>query len=48
MRIDAPPGEHDVRLVFELPLENIAGRILSTVSGLLALLLLILAVRGRR
>jgi hypothetical protein len=48
MRIDAPPGEHDVRLVFELPLENIAGRILSTLSGLLALSLSILAVRGRR
>ncbi len=27
MLIEAPPGEHDIRVVFELPLENFLGRI---------------------
>lgn len=40
IRIDAPPGDHDIRLVFELPAENIAGRMLSLIAfGVVALLL---------
>ncbi|MBV6434700.1 MAG: hypothetical protein IANPNBLG_04975 [Bryobacteraceae bacterium] len=26
MRIDAPPGEHEIELIFQLPLENVLGR----------------------
>ncbi len=37
MLIDAPPGDHDIRLVFETPFENRAGRILAGASGLFAL-----------
>jgi hypothetical protein len=44
MRIDAPPGEHDVRLVFELPLENLLGRILSGATATLAAGLLVLGI----
>jgi len=44
MRIDAVPGEHDVRLVFELPLENFVGRIASVMSAILALALIVLGV----
>ncbi len=47
MRIDVPPGEHDVRVVFELPLENLVGRVVSAVSGLVVIALLALGV-GRR
>jgi len=32
MRIDAPPGEQDIRLVFERPLENTVGGVLSVAS----------------
>jgi hypothetical protein len=39
MLIEAPPGEHDIRVVFELPLENVVGRTLTGVS-LLAVVLL--------
>ncbi len=35
MRIDAPPGEHDIRLEFETPLENQIGRLL-TAAALIA------------
>ncbi len=42
MLIDAPPGEHDIRMVFELPLENFLGRIL---TGLSIAALALLAVR---
>ncbi|MBI3281785.1 MAG: hypothetical protein HYZ57_18325 [Acidobacteria bacterium] len=37
MRIDAPPGEHDITLVHDLPLENVLGRVLTLLS--LALLI---------
>ncbi len=40
MLIDAPPGEQDLRLVFELPLENLVGRILTALSAAAVLLLL--------
>ncbi len=33
MLIEAPPGAQDIRLVFELPLENRVGRIVSGVSA---------------
>jgi hypothetical protein len=46
MLIDAPPGEHDLRLVFETPLENRIGYILSMVSGLLVLVLIAKGVRA--
>jgi hypothetical protein len=46
MLIDAPPGEHDLRLVFETPLENRIGCILSLVSGLLVLVLMVKGVRA--
>ncbi|MCZ2146220.1 MAG: YfhO family protein [Bryobacterales bacterium] len=29
LRIDAPPGEHDIELVFQLPPENVFGRIVT-------------------
>jgi hypothetical protein len=45
MLIDAPPGEHDIRVVFELPLENAAGRVL-TAASLLAVGALV--IRRRR
>ncbi len=32
LRIDAPPGEHDIALVFELPFENLMGRIVTGAS----------------
>jgi hypothetical protein len=39
MLVDAPPGEQDVRLVFELPWEAIAGRVISALAALLAIVL---------
>ena len=37
--IDAPPGEHDIRLVFEMPLENRIGWLLTALSlGMVAAL----------
>ncbi len=38
--IEAPPGEHNIRLVFELPLENLVGRIVSVLSAGVVLALL--------
>ena len=46
MLIEAPPGEHDLRLVFETPLENRIGRILSIVSALLLVVLVAKRVRA--
>ena len=45
MLIEAPPGEHDLRLVFETPLENRIGRVVSALAALLAVALI---VAGRR
>jgi len=39
--IDAPPGEHDIKFVFEMPLENRACRVLTCVSLAIAAGLLI-------
>jgi hypothetical protein len=48
MLIDAPPGRHDIRLVFETPLENYAGRLATVASGLMILGLAGLGLRRRR
>jgi hypothetical protein len=45
MLIDAPAGEREIRLVFELPFENAAGRV---VTGLSVLAVLALAFAGLR
>jgi hypothetical protein len=37
MWVDAPAGEQEVRMVFELPWENVAGRAVSALSALLVL-----------
>jgi hypothetical protein len=38
--IEAPPGEHDIRMVFELPLQNLLGWIAAAISlGIVAALL---------
>jgi hypothetical protein len=34
MLIEAPPGDHDIRVVFELPLENAIGRVVTGASVL--------------
>jgi hypothetical protein len=41
MLIDLPPGEHEIRMVFELPLENLVGRIVSALAAAVALMLLV-------
>jgi hypothetical protein len=48
MLIDAPSGDHTIRLVFELPLENLVGRVLTGVSLLVCGALVIGAARGGR
>ena len=47
MLIDAPPGNHDIRLVFETPFENRAGRLATVASGLMILGLAGLGLRRR-
>ena len=47
MLIEAPPGEHDLRLVFEPPFENFIGRIV-TVLALAACLALFAAAARQR
>lgn len=44
--VEPPPGEHDIRLVFELPLENRLGRVASALAAGL-LIVLLLPVRRR-
>ncbi|MBI4873972.1 MAG: hypothetical protein HY822_04985 [Acidobacteria bacterium] len=48
MLIDAPPGQHEIRLVFETPFENQAGRFLTAASGLVVLTLAGLGLRRRK
>lgn len=43
IEILVPPGIHDIRLAFELPLENAAGRVLFVLSGLIVMLLFLRA-----
>jgi uncharacterized membrane protein YfhO len=47
MRIDAPPGEHDLRLVFTTPLENIVGRVLTVIALIVAAWLATTGLRAR-
>jgi hypothetical protein len=47
MLIDAPPGAHDVRVVFELPLENAVGRVMTATSAALVIFLLTRRPRAR-
>jgi hypothetical protein len=42
MLIEAPPGRYDIRLVFETPLENQVGRLMSLLSALIVVVLLVL------
>jgi hypothetical protein len=37
MEIAAPPGEREIRLVFELPLENLIGRVIAALSAMVLL-----------
>jgi hypothetical protein len=37
MEIAAPPGEQEIRLVFELPLENLIGRVIAVLSAVVLL-----------
>jgi hypothetical protein len=48
MLIEAPPGNHDIRLVFELPLEYHIGRIASAASGLVVIGLVVAGRRRRK
>jgi hypothetical protein len=45
MLVDAPPGDREIRLVFETPLENRVGRVVSVAGGLVVLGLLWRRVR---
>ncbi len=45
VRLDPPPGEHDIVVVFELPLGNLYGRLLTLLS--LGVLVALIAMRRR-
>jgi hypothetical protein len=47
MVVDAPPGKHEIHLVFVTPLENRVGRTLTAISLLLLVWLFIRRERGR-
>jgi len=47
MILEAPPGEHHIRLVFELPLENQIGRVLTALSATVLAGLFWLGIRRR-
>jgi uncharacterized membrane protein YfhO len=47
MEIAAPPGEQEIRVVFELPLENLVGRVIALLSAALLLAWAIPARSGR-
>jgi len=46
LTIDAPPGEHDIAIVFELPLENVIGRIVTIASLGVLVSLAVAGLRG--
>jgi hypothetical protein len=46
LTIDAPPGEHDIAIVFELPLENVIGRIVTVASLVVLVSLAVAGLRG--
>lgn len=41
MRIETPPGEHDIRLVYELPRESVAGRVMTFAALALTLAMVV-------
>jgi hypothetical protein len=45
LRIDAPPGDHDIRLEFHMPLENLAGWIIFAWTLVVAAGLIVLQLR---
>jgi hypothetical protein len=47
MLIDAPPGQHEIQLIFELPLENLVGRGVTILSLAIVGLLLASGVKLR-
>ena len=47
MRIDAPPGEHDILLEFTTPFENRAGRVASLAAFAVVISLWVMALRSR-
>ncbi|HET8546523.1 MAG TPA: hypothetical protein VFL57_00890 [Bryobacteraceae bacterium] len=48
MRIDAPPGEHDIRLMFTTPVENIVGRAVTVLTLAGIAWLAVIRFRSRR
>jgi uncharacterized membrane protein YfhO len=48
MEIAAQPGEQEIRLVFELPLENMIGRIIAVLSGVILLAYPFAVTQSRR
>jgi uncharacterized membrane protein YfhO len=47
IRIDAPPGDHDIRLMFTTPTENVVGRVLTILTFAVAGWLVVLGLRSR-
>jgi hypothetical protein len=47
IRIDAPPGDHDIRLTFTTPAENIVGRVLTLLTMALSAWLAAMGLRSR-
>jgi hypothetical protein len=47
MRIDAPPGDHDIRLQFTTPVENIVGRVLTVLTLCAGVWLAAIGLRSR-
>jgi hypothetical protein len=48
MQVEAPPGEHEIRLAFVTPTENYVGRVLAVLSFLLAGGMILIDLRARR
>jgi uncharacterized membrane protein YfhO len=46
MQVLVPPGDKEVRLVFETPLENVVGRILTALSASIASIMVARAIAG--
>ena len=46
--VDAPPGDHDIRLVFERPLENLVGVVLNVLALLISAALVVIAWRRKQ
>jgi hypothetical protein len=48
MLVLAPPGQHELLMQFELPLENLLGRIISAAAAFFVLVLLFSGAKGRQ